>query len=208
MNIFTHPDLIQDATRGYLAIFYTIVALFYTVRIITLKRITGREHVYHGKLGSANWWHHKTFNVFRVTIWAVCVARWMYPGIDEYLGIFSSMSVSWLILLGDVLLAVGFTWTVLVHLTLGHHWTSGINGKGPNVLITKGIYRFTRNPIFLGVLVSQFGFWLALPSWFSLICLVFGVTIIMRQTYEEEHHLALRFPNEYFRYRSEVRRWL
>ena len=208
VNIFNSPELIQEFTRVYLAILYSIVALFYTVRIITLKRATGQERVFHGAFLSPNWWHHKIFDVFRVTIWMVCVARWWHPSMDAYLGVFSVMSSPWCLLLGNIMLTLGFIWTIAMHFLLGRHWTSGINQTGPTQLVTKGMYRFSRNPIYLGVLLSQFGFVLALPSWFSLLCFGIGVVTILRQTREEELHLAQRFPHDYAAYQAQVPRWL
>lgn len=208
MNIFTSPDVIQEFTRVYLAIFYTVVALFYTVRIITLKRSTGMERVYHGSFMSPNWWHHKLFGVFRVTIWMVCVVRWLFPNTDSYLGILPAISSPWCLMLGDFLLTLGFAWTICTHFSLGRQWTSGISQRGPTKLVTQGAYRYSRNPIYIGVLVSQFGFVLALPSWFSVLCFAIGVTTILRQIREEERHLTQRFPKDYPAYQAQVPRWL
>ena len=192
----------------YLALFYTFVAAFYTVRIITLKRSSGTERVFHGAAGSANWWHHKIFGIFRVTIWMVCVWRVFYPSLDQYLGLLPWHDNAWVVLIGDVCLTVGFAWAILSHFSLGNAWTSGVDKGINHQLVTHGVYRLSRNPIYVGVLVSQFGFFLALPSIFSLICLLIGVSTIVRQTAIEESHLFALHKEAYQDYTSRVRRWL
>ncbi|AMQ90364.1 methyltransferase family protein [Marinobacter sp. LQ44] len=61
--------------------------------------------------------------------------------------------------------------------------------------------------VFLAVMTGQLGFFLALPSAFSLVCLVAGVLVITRQAKEEEKALAQRFGQDYEVYRARVPRW-
>ena len=201
-------NAIIEFTRYYLAIFYSGVALFYTVRIVSSQRRQRCSLVYSGKLGSAHWWNHLTFRMFRVLIWWVCLARALYPTTDDYLGILPTISVFPVIAIGVLLLSAGFFFTIAVHFSLGAQWRSGIDPRGPVSLKTDGLYRFSRNPMYLGVATAQVGFFLALPSVFSAVCLVIGMTALHRQTAEEEAHLLSRFADEYPRYRQSVRRWL
>jgi len=62
--------------------------------------------------------------------------------------------------------------------------------------------------MYLGIVAAQVGFFLALPSIFSLICLVVGLIAIYRQTLVEEAHLTHRFSTQYKEYKLLVPRWL
>ncbi|MBM6550887.1 methyltransferase family protein [Marinomonas ostreistagni] len=201
-------DTVLEFTRVYLACFYTFVALFYTVRIITFKRSSGLERVFHGQRYSANWWHHKIFGLFRVAIWMVCVWRVFFPSIDSYLGLLPGYENPWLLAAGDVCLTVGFAWAIKSHFALGQAWTSGVDNSLKHQLVTNGVYSKSRNPIYLGVLLAQVGFVLALPSVFSVVCLAFGVTTILRQTKIEEAHLERLHPESYSEYKQRVPRWV
>ena len=62
--------------------------------------------------------------------------------------------------------------------------------------------------MFLGVLISQIGFFLALPSVFSLICLVAGIVAVIAQARFEEKELARRFGAPYLAYLALTPGWL
>ncbi|WP_041590300.1 methyltransferase family protein [Teredinibacter turnerae] len=201
------PQLV-DFNRVYLACFFTFVAAFYTLRILIQKKRTGREYVFAGTRFCANWWNHMVFRFFRVVIWLACVFRLIFPGLDSYLGLFPSLNQSAALLLGDIMLTVGFAWVLVVHFRMGHHWASGVKPGGPEALITDGFYAFSRNPMYLGVALAQVGFFLALPSVFSLLCLAVGLTALYSQVRVEESHLAALFSSRYDTYRAQVRRWV
>ncbi len=197
-----------EFTRVYLAVFYSGVAAFYAFRITAKKRAGACEVVFPGAALSSTWWNHMLFRAFRVTIWMVCLFRLFFPGLDNYLGLYASLQLWPVVLAGNVLLTAGFLFAVFVHFSLGSQWRSGIDPAGPPRLRTDGIYRVSRNPMFLGVAAAQAGFLLALPSVFSSVCLVFGWYTLYRQTRAEEAHLLGQFPQDYRHYMGRVRRWL
>ena len=167
-----------------------------------------KELIFTGERFCSTWWNHMTFRVFRATIWMVCLARLFFPNVDNYLGmLFFSESFS-IVLLGNLLLTLGFMMTVIIHFKMGKQWRSGIDPSGPKKLITDGFYKFSRNPMFLSIALSQFAFFLALPSLFSLLCFIIGVIALYRQILSEETHLLQQFPEQYNIYSTKVRRWL
>lgn len=198
---------IIEFTRLYLALFYTFVAIFYTTRIVLMKKHTTRELVFPGERFGSTWWNHMLFRLFRVAIWMVCLFRFIIPSFDNYLGfipIFQSFGV---ILLGNFLLTIGFIFTITIHCSLGKKWRSGIDPEGPIQLISHSFYKYSRNPMFLSIAVSQIGFFIALPSIFSLVCLLIGLYTLNRQAKSEEQHLSRVLPKEYKHYCSRVKRW-
>ena len=199
---------VVEFTRVYLAVFYTCVAAFYAVRITAKKRLGLPEVVFPGERFCSTWWNHMLFRAFRFSIWMVCLFRLFFPGRDGYLGFCVYLNVWPVVLAGDILLAAGFLLTVYIHFSLGGEWRSGIDPEGPKTLKTDGLYRFSRNPMFLGVAIAQFGFLLAMPSVFSSVCLAVGLYTLHSQAMAEEAHLSQLFPNEYRQYRERVRRWL
>jgi len=76
-------------------------------------------------------------------------------------------------------------------------------------LVTSGIYRFTRNPIYLGFLLMVIGFPLNLGFYTGIVVAPFFVVTMDRLVIEkEEAYLEKKFKDIYTNYKSRVRRWL
>lgn len=76
-------------------------------------------------------------------------------------------------------------------------------------LVTDGIYRWSRNPIYLSMTVLVAGIGLAVHTLWVLVMLV-PVWAVMRYGViaREEAYLERRFGEDYRRYRRSVRRWI
>jgi len=76
-------------------------------------------------------------------------------------------------------------------------------------LATNGIYRFTRNPIYLGFLLMVIGLPLNSGYLSGMVLAPFFMTTLSRLVIEkEEAYLEKKFKEQYTGYRSRVRRWL
>lgn len=76
-------------------------------------------------------------------------------------------------------------------------------------LVTSGIYRYTRNPIYLGFLLMVIG--LPLSSgliWGLLLAPFYVMTMNSLVIQREEAYLEKKFKSQYISYTSQVRRWL
>ena len=188
--------------------FFVGVAAFYTLRILAITRRTRSSPVFAGHPGTLHWATHFAFRVFRVLILGVCVFRLLWPGLDLYLVTFDALWHPFLLILGDVLLLCGFSAVVAIHWYMGENWRSGTRTGDQSRLITKGPFAVSRNPMMLGVVVAQLGLLFALPSLFTLACLVAGVWAVTAQVSVEERLLLKRFGAEYEAYASQTPRWL
>lgn len=78
-----------------------------------------------------------------------------------------------------------------------------------SALVTSGVFRICRNPIYLGMALVLVGEGIALGSVAPFVVVpVFVGWITSRFIVVEERMLAARFPQEYEAYRARVRRWL
>ena len=76
-------------------------------------------------------------------------------------------------------------------------------------IVETGPYRFTRNPIYLGMLLGLIGLAIAFNSLWLLLTLVpFALVIRYGVVTREEAYLERKFGDVYRRYRARVRRWL
>jgi protein-S-isoprenylcysteine O-methyltransferase Ste14 len=76
-------------------------------------------------------------------------------------------------------------------------------------IVDTGPYRFTRNPIYLAMLLGLVGLALAFDSlWLLAVLVPFALVIRYGVVAHEEAYLERKFGDGYRRYRSRVRRWL
>ncbi len=76
-------------------------------------------------------------------------------------------------------------------------------------LFTAGPYRFSRNPIYLAMVVFGAGFGVAtLNLWVIMMSFATGAIFNFFVIPEEERYLARRFGPEFEQYRQRTRRWL
>lgn len=81
--------------------------------------------------------------------------------------------------------------------------------KATTVLVTDGLFRFSRNPIYVSDTLIYVGLSLTLNAWWPLVLTpvliwIMRVGVIAR----EEEYLERKFGDEYFRYKRRVRCWL
>lgn len=78
-----------------------------------------------------------------------------------------------------------------------------------SVLVTHGIYRFTRNPMYLSLLLLLVSYASQLWCWAAFAGPVVYVAYITRfQILPEERVLASKFGDEFLAYKRRVRRWI
>ncbi len=99
-----------------------------------------------------------------------------------------------------------FAWAISTMTRAG----SNVPTSKPSVsIVDSGPYRFTRNPIYLGMMLSLIGLAIAFDSLWSLIALVlFFLVIRYGVVAREEAYLERKFGEVYRSYRARVRRWL
>jgi protein-S-isoprenylcysteine O-methyltransferase Ste14 len=141
-----------------------------------------------------------------------------------------------LIYLGTLALGVladrllGFSWPLAIELRIGalavlvlaglallvaaanHFVLAGTEvkpWKTSSAIVGQGVYRFTRNPMYLGMALIYLGLALGLASIAALALLPVALLLVQSQVIaREERYLEAKFGEEYRRYKASVRRWL
>jgi protein-S-isoprenylcysteine O-methyltransferase Ste14 len=84
-----------------------------------------------------------------------------------------------------------------------------IKPSAASSLVTNGVYRFTRNPMYLGLSITLMGWAVFLSNLLALVAVPLFVLYISRfQINPEERVLSSLFGAEYAAYKEKVRRWL
>jgi protein-S-isoprenylcysteine O-methyltransferase Ste14 len=86
---------------------------------------------------------------------------------------------------------------------------SPVKASAASSLVTTGVYRFTRNPMYLGLLLTLLAWAAFLFNPVALLFVPIFVLYINRfQIKPEERTLSALFGGEYGAYQERVRRWL
>jgi protein-S-isoprenylcysteine O-methyltransferase Ste14 len=76
-------------------------------------------------------------------------------------------------------------------------------------LVTRGVYRYTRNPMYVGLSLTLLAWAVLLANLFAVLWVVVYVLYITRfQIIPEERVLTSLFGQEYEAYKGRVRRWI
>jgi protein-S-isoprenylcysteine O-methyltransferase Ste14 len=111
--------------------------------------------------------------------------------------------------LGVAVFAAGMALVAAAIADMGPSWQMGFDQTVPeHGLVKTGVFRLSRNPIYLGLLVLFIGWLLVLPTMLSLIIVV-GVALgVRRQAIDEEEYLQRTYGPEFRVWAREVGRFV
>ncbi len=90
-----------------------------------------------------------------------------------------------------------------------HTSINPLHPENASTMVNTGLYKYTRNPMYLGLLITLTGWALFLGNLASFACLPIFVRVLTRfQIIPEERILAEKFGAPYEAYLKQVRRWL
>lgn len=121
----------------------------------------------------------------------------------------SSVSVGQLVF-GLPLVVLGLSLNALPKVSFRRAGTtvSPLRPEQSSALVTSGLYRYSRNPMYLGYAVALIGWVICLGQPLGLFVVGLFLGYLTRfQIAPEERQLAAMFPDEYAVYSSAVRRW-
>ena len=87
-------------------------------------------------------------------------------------------------------------------------WRAGIPDQDRTALVTDDIYRFSRNPAFLGFDLQYIGVLLLYANPMTACLTVFAVVMLHLQILQEERYLTEVFGAPYMKYRNHTFRYL
>jgi protein-S-isoprenylcysteine O-methyltransferase Ste14 len=106
--------------------------------------------------------------------------------------------------IGLVLFVVGLAFAIWARLNIGRNWGTPMSQKDEPELVTSGLYRLVRHPIYSGILVAGAGTAVALSWWWLVAVALAGIYFIYSATVEERH-LTEQFPDTYPAYKRSTK---
>ena len=183
------------------------IAAFFWRSYIVWKR-TGINPVVFKGSDSAHDFIGRVFKAVFAGIVVVVVIYAFIPNSYQYLMPVHWFERTWIKLTGFVLLFVSLVWTILAQAQMGDSWRIGIDTAHRTELVRNGVFKISRNPIFVGMMVTLLGLFLIIPNGVTLITLLVGVILIGIQVRLEEEYLTRAHGDKYIEYRRSARRWI
>lgn len=150
--------------------------------------------------------------------WAFASAK----GVQRVAGSSFALSVAALLVAAALAPANGTNWTVLAAIVslagtaivlvaqvqMGRAWRVGVREGDAPLFVSHGLFRYSRNPIFVGMMLVGLSAALVSDSWWSWSAFALFVLSCIVQVRIEEAHLEAHFGDAYRSFRRQVPRWL
>ncbi|HCK67203.1 MAG TPA: isoprenylcysteine carboxylmethyltransferase family protein [Anaerolineae bacterium] len=163
------------------------------------------------KLGSSDTAHDyigKNFRLIMLVCFLVAIVFAVSPNLYSYLLPISFLTNNILANIGFVLLLIALVWVLIAQVHMQKSWRIGIDEDVKTELVQTGLFKISRNPIFLGMRVMLLGLFLIIPNAITLTILITGEMLIQTQVRLEEEFLTRSHGQAYLDYQKQVRRWI
>ncbi len=197
--------LLQHALSIYFVVYLV------TAFLLPSYRVWKRTGINPYRFGKTDNTHDFTGRLFRLTFASGAVVISVHSFWRDgyhYLTPINWLQEPALVLMGLILLMASLFWILAAQAQMGNAWRIGIDTDTQIDFVQRGLFRLSRNPVFLGMRFTLLGFFLVLPNMITLVILILGDVLLQIQVRLEEEHLAHVHGESYQRYCRQTRRWL
>lgn len=192
----------------YLFIFLIIYFfLVFVIRSFWLWKRTGVNPLTFNKGDDAHGYNGKIFGVITIVELIIVSIHAFIPSWHEYLLPVWYLEYDVLETIGWSLLILSLMLVWFAQSNMRDSWRIGIDEEHKTKLVTSGFFSFSRNPIFLGIIIANVGLFLVLPNAFTILILALSTVSINTQIRLEEEFLMQEFGHQYTQYQTQVNRW-
>ncbi len=120
-----------------------------------------------------------------------------YSGFDEIMG-----------LVGLLVFILGSIICIWAKITMGKFWNPPVSHdhKRQDKLMKHGPFKYSRNPIYVGMIMVLAGYGIAIQSYFTFLAII-PILYFYNSVLKEEKNLEKVFKEEYLKYKKEVPRF-
>ncbi len=113
------------------------------------------------------------------------------------------------VIIGGTFILVSIYFALGGFIVLIGNKTTFDTAKSTVKIVQEGPYRFSRNPLYLSLLLLLFGISVLIVSFWLLCTLpILYILFLFKAVKPEENYLSKKFGEEYLAYSSKVRRWI
>jgi protein-S-isoprenylcysteine O-methyltransferase Ste14 len=162
------------------------------------------------RFGSSDTAHDFVGRVYRVggaILFVFLIVRVVLPTADAAVGLIPGTARPVIAWPGLAVMAAGSAIILAAQVQMGMSWRIGLDRERTGLVIT-GLFAWSRNPTFLGMIAVVLGAFLIAPTVVTGIVLASAWIAFSVQIRMEEEHLQRMHGPAYERYRAVVPRWI
>jgi protein-S-isoprenylcysteine O-methyltransferase Ste14 len=147
----------------------------------------------------------------KVLIALLFVAVFIYSFSDkmyQYLVPISNLMKDVFLIIALILIHLSLLWISVAQYQMSNSWRVGIDENNKTELITKGLFSYSWNPIFLGMIISVAGIFFILPNTLTFFLMLTTYIVIQIQIRLEEEFLEKQHGEQYLIYKKTTKRLL
>ena len=190
---------------AFLILYFLIVFITPSIRV---KRKTGINPYVFKNTDSAHDFLGKVSAPITSLIFIVALVNLFYPEGLQYFAPFTWLEISILKYTGFAFIHLALLWIIVAQVQMSNSWRVGIDHSAKTELKTNGLFSVSRNPVFLGMLVTLAGIFFILPNAITLLVATVSVMLFQVQVRLEEEYLSNIHADKYITYCKKVRRWI
>lgn len=189
---------------SFLVVYFLIVFVVPSVRV---KRKTGINPYVFKNTDSAHDFLGKVSAPITSLIFIVALVNLVYPVGMQYLAPFNWLEISVSKITGFAIVHLALLWIVIAQVQMSNSWRVGIDHSAKTELKTNGLFSISRNPVFLGMLITLAGVFFILANAITLLVFVASTLLFQVQVRLEEEYLKGVHGVPYSNYCLKVGRW-
>ena len=178
------------------------------VRVVLVYRQTGINPI---KLKGDDSIHGVMERILKMSITTWLLISLVYafaPGMKLWLIPIGYLETGVVHLAGATLAAIAILWIGIAQAHMSASFRMGIDLSEQTTLVRHGLFSISRNPIYVGILVAVYGFFLMAPNALSFAMTATAIVGFSVQVRLEEEYLLSMHGAAYRDYKSTVRRWI
>ena len=178
------------------------------VRALLVRRRTGINPV---KLQADGSVFEATGRVLKASIGTWLLVSLVYafaPGWKPWLVPIQYLETEAVYRTGAIVAGIAIVWIGIGQAQMAASFRMGVDSSEKTALVRRGLFSWSRNPIYLGLLAGVGGFFLVAPNALSFGALVAAWIGIKIQVRLEEEYLLSKHGDAFRDYQSSVPRWI
>lgn len=183
-----------------MVIYFIVCFLLPTIRVY---KSTGKKPV--AFKGNDN--AHDLIGFYMKVVMGLCLVAGLEQIQPSFFNFYLFFESPYVGVYGYTLMIISLMWTAVAQWQMSTSWRIGIDIENKTDLRNQGLFRYSRNPIFLGMIGLVLGIFIVRPIFLNLLTFVLSVILISIQVRLEEEFLHVQHGPDYANYKAKTRRW-